>query len=684
MGDVSHDAAGDDPGSGYFTDSSRKAALAASLPYVATYFVRSDRLPLRDTNLLGTSRRQDPGRLSTPRDPVIASLRLRAALASGTRLVEIISDLLRAGANFRFEQVRDEHVGHLHGRLDVVRYIQQRGRRTAPRRYPIVDLRQSAATPENIMAASALHWHIKELDTCLTALGPIPEGPETKRAAEIRAGLTRFASHPTFRGASEGAELIARRETIGELLDTVDARLRAGHVSRSYAYERLADWVRQAISGEADLEHGDLLASFYGQAFDNKLFELWSLTQLAQAMSDILGPPASTVPHLLRSESDEPIFQWDAGADSIELYFQPSLSRLLGVANRWRYRESNQELRGYPDLAARCVHVDGTAEVVLLDAKLRRRRNAAWGQELYKLLGYFSNAGRPIQLGALIFHSPQGFRSGDAIRRWVLEQDEDVGSGAIEIVAVDPADDPSATSSAFAHLARLVVSGTGIARDQVQCVTSVGFRDPDASPEDLAGSRAQALAVAQLEAAASRLPSELLETTARNLFALLESTWLGLDTDTRRMITTAVHFGVTAPEGADLAGPVLGLCASLERLLRDRLAVPALINVADTPGCDAGRWTLGTLITRLRESTLGRENRAARELKTFLDNRGIKSTLLGALLDDLDQLRAQHRNVAAHRGLVERAQWSEVYRTVLKADAALLPRLHAIVNGTGD
>ena len=145
------------------------------------------------------------------------------------------------------------------------------------------------------------------------------------------------------------------------------------------------------------------------------------------------------------------------------------------------------------------------------------------------------------------------------------------------------------------------------------------------------------------------------------------------------MVVTAVHFGVTAPDGADLAGPVLGLCAPIERLLRNRLAEPALLHLRYRPGCDAGRWTLGTLLVRLKEAVNSPSGPAARALRRYLNEADIPSRTLADLLPELDRLRIRHRNKAAHQGLVEPPQWAEVYRTVLAADQALLPRLVALL-----
>ena len=668
--------AAQDLGSGYLTQPSRAEAVVAALPFVATYFVRSDQLQLRPTDVLASRPSAAIGRREQPPDTLLAALRLRAALSAGAVLAETLQALVRS-ANFQLERVLDEHVGHLHGRLDVSRYIQQRSRRSVPRRYPVVDLQRSSATPENALAAFALHWMIAELDTCLVVLTALTGTPELTAASDVRAALVRLTRNPTIRGATQAAEHVARRETVGQLLERVEARLRAGHVTRTGPYEHLVAWVQRSLTGEPQVGPGDLTAAFYGPRFDDKLFELWCLTELEKALSRLLGQPRLASPHMLQRDARSPLFTWDAGAETIELYFQPALAELVGADNRWRYQPSDQPLRGFPDLGARCRRVDGSVEVVLLDAKLRRRRGAR-GQELYKLLGYMANAGAPVHRGALIFHEPTGFHPGT--QHWSIKRPDTDEPGLIEMVAVDPGDHVG-SPQAFALLAQLVITATGIPSGEVSALVAAGADDPDADTAEREGARAQALATAQMNVMAQQLPTEVLAATEGHLQALLDDRWPMLGAAVQRMVTTAVHFGVTAPDGADLAGPVLGLCSALERLLRENLAVPALSQVSGHEGCDPNRWTMGTLIRRLQEAITDPTWRAPRALRHHMVRSGVDLSELGRLLAELDWLREVHRNNAAHRGLVERAQWNEVYRTVLRADAALLPRLARTVHG---
>ena len=149
-----HAADFEDLGSGYLTDAGREAAVAAALPLVATYFRRSSPFGLRAVRRIGVDARSKPDRIETDVDPVLAALRLRVALVAGHRLIAVLRNVV-SSANFRYEQIRDERVGHLRGQLDTVRYLRERGRRTVPRRYPVRDLRRGGDYPRECIGRSS-------------------------------------------------------------------------------------------------------------------------------------------------------------------------------------------------------------------------------------------------------------------------------------------------------------------------------------------------------------------------------------------------------------------------------------------------------------------------------------------------------------------------------------------------
>ncbi|MGY1635428.1 hypothetical protein ACI78V_02090 [Geodermatophilus sp. SYSU D00742] len=439
------------PPSGTLGAPARSAAVASALPLVATYFVEGTTFSLTDAPRAATERRP-LGADITSTDRILGAIRLRVALLAGRRLANVCRSVAST-PNFRYQRRSEEHVGQLRGRLDVVRHLRERGRVTVPRRYPVHVIRRDSSTPENILVAFALRWMLREIDGVIALLSPPAGSPEGRELAALRSDLIRLHGLPLVQDAVSAADRVRGREALTGLLERVEARLAAGHVNRPGAYVELTHWVRDALSGQPVVRPGEVSAAFYGEEFDTRLFELWCLAKLAEALTEVLGEPIQA--RIDFTQRDRlPVYVFPAGDCRAEVYFQASLKALTGADALWVYAPGDRPLAGIPDLAVRCVRAD-RAVSVLLDAKLRQRQGPP-SEEIYKILGYFANMPEsvgPERLGGIVFHDPTGFRASDSRRRYTLRQGT---AGFLEAVGIDPADDPG-SREAFLLLAELVV-----------------------------------------------------------------------------------------------------------------------------------------------------------------------------------------------------------------------------------
>ncbi|MGR6967007.1 hypothetical protein ACU610_21335 [Geodermatophilus sp. URMC 61] len=438
------------PPSGQLGEVARSAAVGAALPLVATYFVGGTTFSLTGAPRVATQ----SGLLGADvvsADRVVAAIRLRVALVAGSKLAQIVRNVA-VTPNFRYRRASEDHVGQLRGRLDVVRYLRERGRVTVPRRYPVHVIQRDSATPENVLVAFTLRWMLRELDAATGLISPPPGSAEARDVAALRSDLLRLHGLPLVQDAVSAADRVRGRESLGGLLERVEARLAAGHVGRPAAYTELTQWVTESLAGEPVVQPGEVAAAFYGEEFDTRLFELWCLAKLAEALTEVLGDPIEASTDF--SQRDQrPVFVFAAGESRAEVYFQASLKALTGADALWVYEPGDRPLAGIPDLAVRCVRA-GKSVSVLLDAKLRQRKGPP-SEEIYKVLGYFANmptSAGPERLGGIVFHDPAGFRAVDT-RRYTLRQGT---VGLLEAVGVDPADDPG-SREAFSVLAALVM-----------------------------------------------------------------------------------------------------------------------------------------------------------------------------------------------------------------------------------
>jgi hypothetical protein len=107
------------------------------------------------------------------------------------------------------------------------------------------------------------------------------------------------------------------------------------------------------------------------------------------------------------------------------------------------------------------------------------------------------------------------------------------------------------------------------------------------------------------------LAPDALDRSRKALRSNLINTWDHLDADTQRMLATAEHFGSEASADMDHSGPLLGLAAASERLLR---AFVVRLN-APLPG----PLTFGRMLKFLHEAATNRPGPLSQQLGAALD-----------------------------------------------------------------
>jgi hypothetical protein len=429
---------------GYFTSGGRSAAIGASLMLISSYFVAGhDRHQLVvSPTALGTEAQEDATAAA------IAALRLRVALVAAERLADI-ADAVLTRPNFRYEISRHESVGALAGKLDTARWISRQHKVTSPLTYPILRVERSPQTAENKLAVGALSVLREELEQSLLDCSPPPTSLEARAAETTLERLSRISRMRPFSQLQHHRD---RRSTdvdsLISLADEVEKRIDSGRVPDPEPYKRLADWVR--APREAGMVTGaDIDWSIYGASFDTVLFELWCIQTLAEKLAVVLGTP-DQIPDLRRSSTSK-AYVWRLDAAVVGLHFQKSLRSSTARGTLvWKY-PSGTGLGGRPDLTISVERKDLSfrARFLYLDPKLRQR-SAMPTEEMYKLLGYFSNSGYGSSgKGAILTYAPSPHIP--SVRG--LRTDDD---GVALAVALDP-DRPELNDPGLEALVGLVV-----------------------------------------------------------------------------------------------------------------------------------------------------------------------------------------------------------------------------------
>lgn len=671
------------------------------MPPSATYFVAGEAWTLSPQAALL------PEEDDTDRS-LAAAVRLRVLLALAEEYERIMQKVVEH-ASFRYGRRSDESVGVVAGRLDVSTYVRSRSQIKAPRRYPIRVVERQVATPENLLAAAALHSLLDALDRVPVDVLPRTRGPERRAIDERRAALTRISQLPLLGAIAPAARELARKGRLERQREIVLRRLNRRDIAHPEAYATLTGWVSRYLTGASPIS-GDVAWAFYDYRFDTKLFEIWSLSALATALTTRFGPPLGGELRPLWIRDDKPRGSWQTSYGRIELHFQRDAAA-LGLSRRWGITARNHHLGAFPDITFR-MEAGGERLWCLLDCKLRRRRPLPLQpeetldlpvEEIYKMLGYFEHlAPGTIPTGALVYYTPSSARSAlmerarDSVRR---------ADGFLLLAGVDPVMKDE-SDQVFAEVVDLLGRQIGEPSEAVRQQAELLAEQVRAAGGD--GLEAEATKKARLfqevvAAWAQQHPAqrETVESATRASFRAED--WLALDYQTQRMLISAEAYAIHQSERIDYSGPLLVLCAACERELNLRFfapltSEPPLSAPDETPSLSA-RPTLGQGLFFLRNGlavALAREKGQTAKIDKLLASAknpheasafdAIADRLSGdsydlsavtKLIERLSALNKRYRRVAAHDAAVERETWVLGRGLVLGPDQVI----HDIVHG---
>jgi hypothetical protein len=197
----------------------------------------------------------------------------------------------------------------------------------------------------------------------------------------------------------------------------------------------------------------------------------------------------------------------------------------------------------------------------------------------------------------------------------------------------------------------------------------------EAAREEAAASAVQAAAVRTLvadgEVVRLTQPAAMVA-TENNLRRLLAALWNSLGDDIQKMLITAEYFGDQVPAGFDHSGPVLGLFAACERLIRDRLFGPS----REVLGDEYRRVTFGEAAYTLRRIPHWRGGKIETLRRWAARQPGADIEALGRCGKAMLAVN-KWRIAAAHAVLVDKGTWDKTHTVMLDRQPGLLVRLCA-------
>jgi len=321
-------------------------------------------------------------------------------------------------------------------------------------------------------------------------------------------------------------------------------------------------------------------------------------------------------------------------------------------------------LQGVPDLVVRGKTLGNVQTLAIIDPKLRQRSSAP-AEELYKILGYFLNFGLGNNgIGAVVFYSQK--TSGLPIYRYATE-----AGGELLAVALNPAGSVAANEQGISALAGLALRTLDI---DVQALPAPETESANATDEDRLVVRRRQSALSMLASVAEHLGATGLQPWLNQVQGHFpDDVWNELSKDQQDMMATALHVGQSLGNDADFSGPVIGLCAAAESILSDRLIDPVRARAGSS--YPSGWHSLGHFVRILLEAVGSGTQPVYQLARSVLTDNGCDLVALAPIADLLATMNADYRRAAAHRTLVPRKGWVDLYRLMFVNSPPLLPAL---------
>lgn len=631
---------------GWLSPAGRRAAIGSALSVVGRYFQSQGEISSL-ASYSGLALVEDESDLD---QRLLSALRFRQSITIAHDLIAILERILRR-PTFRYSLTQSQRIGEITGALDMGRYAaMNQPIHGGPPVYPILEVHRSRETPENVLAAYGALWIVRELEVTERGSAAPSTSPEAAQATFLIDRLRTLLGQPAFQDAHSAAAETLRRATEALLFDRVAERLRRREVATPEPYKALLDLLTQLHAKGPSGVAGAEIWSFYDESFDRRLFELWCLYQIGQAISRalVVEPPA------YEADRSGLAFKWERPAGMIEVYAQRAIHTVYPSQQpRWR-RKNDKALGGIPDYVVKVTHRDtGSVRLALLDAKLRQRSEAPI-EELYKVLGYFDNFGlNKDQRGGILHYSPV------STKEIIYDYYDKERDGRLLATALNPVNE-NQVHRGLEPVAEMILSLLGIPVAIADDMATGLF-----SEENVVQHR-----LAELNSVTVQLAPPTLDASMRRVMALIgQDGWSRLSPESQAMLGTAEHVGFLLGEDADYSGPVLGLVAPMEVILDECIAHVA--RQASPHERSLERLTLGRLLDFVLGAIDNRSYQAAQLLRQAILSGGIDPRALEPIILTLKNLNSTYRNRAAHKETLSRADWMAVYHKVLVGDQLL-------------
>lgn len=325
---------------------------------------------------------------------------IRIILANLAELRQMISEIEKS-LSYTYKDSVQTFDGEIHGHLQVQRYLQLKTQIKYPKEYPCQIKKRTSVTPENIFLIYIVDYVIRLLDFFAKVLrNYIGNTYSTEKTLidEYRRAFHAFSRKNYFRECALSLENIRKQygdEFPANLLNLIKIRAAKGKIRNYQSYEKIFDWYWKYKHGTIEF---DLLKTLrilrYSDDFCNRLFELWCLYSIKETFIKEFGMTLISERNIM-DVGNQSVFTLKATNDGIvEIFYQKGAKLYWDEEAEpvWKYIDlegKKKRLVGIPDISVK--YSARTNSLVMIDLKNRIRTAGSNSEEIYKMIGYFSN-----------------------------------------------------------------------------------------------------------------------------------------------------------------------------------------------------------------------------------------------------------------------------------------------------
>lgn len=353
----------------------------------------SDYFSSYDTEILTIA-----GSMDSDYDKELWKVYIRILLANVNSVLTSIGKIEK-NISFSYEEVKVKVSGGIKGRLLINEYVQNKSMIRMPREYPCEIKEKSFITPENEYLVFIIKSIVEKLDIFLELAKKegIFGGDETEYKLLNDASMYFYALLHKHPFSTIYANIRNVNTVFGENKKIlIHNRLSKGKVRNAIAYTQVFEWFDLYIQhGFSFIGEDNVDILVYDELFCNKLFELWNLYYIADTFQKSFGMQL-VGRNKIKPGLKDYVYKLLAIDNSIvEIYYQKGAGLYWDEEHKsnWSYVGSGN-LVGIPDISVKyCGDEDN---LTIIDLKNRVRDAGQNSEEIYKIIGYFSNFGEYI------------------------------------------------------------------------------------------------------------------------------------------------------------------------------------------------------------------------------------------------------------------------------------------------